>query len=174
MSDNASPARGGRPLKLTGRTAKRYATQKLNERRRAFVEHIVWDGLSADAAAERVGVSINSARQWLRYPVVMELMANERKALIGGERPRNVHALVDVRENSKNAMARVAAARELESMAADAGFSKSAQGERPGYVIAISDSLMQRLQASGTVPQIPPSMAPAQPVIEGQAEEIEG
>lgn len=167
MSD-AAPSRGGRPMAVRGKTARRYAEAKLTHKRREFAEILMREGLTLEQAAERVGVKRDTAAQWLRMASVLEVMEAERKAVLAGERGRNIAALAEIRSESKNAMARVAAVRELEGMAADAGLSKTAHNERPGYVIAIPQHLMERLQAAGgAMPKLPPSMTPA-PVIEGE------
>ncbi|PSC03814.1 hypothetical protein SLNSH_17035 [Alsobacter soli] len=124
---------GGRPRKAL----KRYENGRLNEKREALVEALIWKALPLAEAAQHVGMSMWSAREAMRIPAVMQHLEAERRALLAGERIRNLQALVDVRDNSANANARVNAVKELEAMAADVG-AGTARERSAGYVIEIN------------------------------------
>jgi hypothetical protein len=61
----------------------------------------------------------HSLRAALKKPHVKAFYLSELEVLRTSERARNIFALVDVRDNSQNAMARVAAAKAIDSLADD-------------------------------------------------------
>jgi hypothetical protein len=99
---------------------------------------MVWSGCTRKQAAERAGMSDHGLWAALRRPHVRAWYLAEIDVLRTSERARNIHALVDVRDNAENSMARVSAVKTLEAIceadAARGGFEPS---QSPGLVIQI-------------------------------------
>jgi hypothetical protein len=120
---------------IPGRSAKGQVTGKL---RRAIIE-MVWCGSCRDDAAKNSGMTIHGLREALRKPHVKQFYLRELDVLKTSERARNVLALVDVRDNAQNSMARVQAAARLEEFAdkADQPASGRVFGASPGFCIIL-------------------------------------
>jgi hypothetical protein len=100
---------------------------------------MVWQGACRDDASRAAGMTDHSLRAALRKPHVKAFYLAELQVLRTSERARNVFALVDVRDNSENQAARVAAVRTLEELA-DGGDRPGGAGgapATPGLVIRI-------------------------------------
>lgn len=115
----------------------------LTERRRKLLHALVWLGLNNKRSAEAAGMSEVAAYEAFRAPTFQAALKAEMKVRRAYGRLGNIPALERIREESKNPMAVVAAVKTLEQIADDGP--QQASGERPGYVIAISDSLLARL-----------------------------
>jgi hypothetical protein len=102
-------------IAVRGRSAPHRVTGKL----RTAVERMIWYGDKRADAAVAAGMTDHGLRAALRKSHVKAAYLAELDLLRTSERARNVHALVDVRDASDNAMARVAAAKELERSASD-------------------------------------------------------
>lgn len=119
-------------LAVRGRSAPHRVTGKL----RAAIERMVWQGDKRADAATAAGMTDHGLRSALRKSHVKAAYLAELDLLRTSERARSVHALVNVRDASDNAMARVAAAKELERSATDhAPFAGAPI--RPGLVIVV-------------------------------------
>jgi hypothetical protein len=98
---------------------------------------MVWSGCTRKQAAERAGMSDHGLWAALRRPHVRAWYLAEIDVLRTSERARNIHALVDVRDNAENSMARVSAVKTLEAI----GDVEAARGGSatmtPGLVIRI-------------------------------------
>jgi len=109
--DNLPATRQARDVK--DRSAKLQVTGKLA----AAIGFMVWAGDKRDDAAAKAGMSVNGLREALRKPHVRLHYTAMLEVLRTSERARNIHALAAVRDDSKNANARVAAVRTLEQIA---------------------------------------------------------
>jgi hypothetical protein len=102
-----------------------------------------WSKLSGRApcradAAKISGMTDHSLRAALKKPHVKRFYLSELEVLKKtSERARNVFALVDVRDNSQNSMARVAAAKAIEGLADDPIAGSGNVPLVPGLVIQI-------------------------------------
>lgn len=96
-----SPAKPARVPKVQGKT-------------KAALDLMVWEALTDNQAAVRVGITIGAIRLALKQPHYRAYFRSQCEMLRTRENPRNIHALVDVRDNSGNANARVAAVKALE------------------------------------------------------------
>jgi hypothetical protein len=137
MTENlpAEPTR--QAIEAKGRTAPGRVTGKL----KAAIDRMVWFGDRRALAADAAGMKDHSLRQALRKPHVKAAYRAELAALRESERARNTHAQVDVRDNSDNAMARVAAAKELERSATEQSpFAGQGIQTQPGMVVVIVNS----------------------------------
>lgn len=109
--DNLPATRQARDVK--DRSAKLQVTGKLAK----ALALMVWQGLERDAAAAQAGLTQHGLREALRKPHVRQHYTAMLEVLRTSERARNIHALAAVRDDSKNANARVAAVRTLEQIA---------------------------------------------------------
>jgi hypothetical protein len=154
-------------LAAQDRSARGMVTGKL---RRAIIE-MVWCGSCRDDAAKSSGMSVHGLREALRRPHVKHFYLRELDVLKTSERARNILALVDVRDNAENSMARVQAARSLEQLADDANNPASGRGAMasvPGFVILVSAAhLPKDVPASPIVdvPPLPPEPEPQSPTV---------
>lgn len=115
----------------------------LTPARRRLIHAFVWLGLNNREAAKYAGISEAALYQALHTSTFQHALKTELKVRRTNARLGNIPALERIRDNSENAMAVVAAVKTLEQIADDGP--QQASGERPGYVIAISDSLLARL-----------------------------
>lgn len=122
-------------IEVRGRSAPGRVTGKL----KTAIELMVWQGERRDSAATLAGLTDHGLRSALRKSHVKAAYLAELESLRTSERARNVHALVDVRDASDNAMARVAAAKELERSASEqAPFTGAPM--RAGMLIVVVDA----------------------------------
>jgi hypothetical protein len=121
-------------LAVHGRSAPHRVTGKL----RTAIERMIWQGDKRADAAVAAGMTDHGLRSALRKSHVKAAYLAELDLLRTSERARNVHALVDVRDASDNAMARVAAAKELER-SAEQQPPFAGSGVRPGLLIVVVD-----------------------------------
>jgi len=119
-------------LAVRGRSAPGRVSGKL----RSALERMVWQGDKRADAAAAAGMTDHGLRSALRKSHVKAAYLAELDLLRTSERARSVHALVDVRDASDNAMARVAAAKELERSASEQA-SFAGAPIRPGLVIVV-------------------------------------
>jgi hypothetical protein len=107
-------------------------------------------------AAAAVGMPTNRLRDQLKLPHVKRYATQERGAFIDALCAGNPAALKEIRDTSKNAMARVAAVRQAEIMkeTLDGPGHALQQGHAPGLVVVIQS-------ADGKVMQAIPPMPPA-------------
>jgi hypothetical protein len=146
---------------IEGRSAKLKVTGKLA----VAIGMMVNQGLPRQAAAIAANLTDDAVRRAFKKPHVLAHWRAELAALREGERARNVHALVDVRDTSDNAMARVAAAKELERSADEHRADAGAAQQRPGMVIVvIGGDGRERLVAPAARPLVIDQ--PAQPTPE--------
>jgi hypothetical protein len=118
------------------------------------------------SAAAAVGMPTNRLRDQLKLPHVRRYATQERGAFIDALCAGNAAALKDIRDNSNNAMARVAAVRlaELIKESLDSPGSALQQRHSPGLVVVIQNG-------DGTQQIIPPAPVPIDVTPEREARE---
>ena len=122
------------------RSAPRRVTGKL----RIAVEAMVWEGLKRPDAAGRAGMTDHGLRSAMRKGHVLAYYRRELGALREGERARNVHRLVELREQDENRNAAVKAIQVLEMTDPEA-VRRVGDGTSPGIVIRIIQPAAQPL-----------------------------
>lgn len=119
-------------------TADRSAPQRVTGRLKQALDAMVWKGLPRDQAAESAGMRPHSLYKALRRPPVLAYYLNEIGVLRSSERAKNIHTLAEVRDQTENQMARVAAVKQLEPPAAQAQVSVNIAFQA-GYVIDLRE-----------------------------------
>jgi hypothetical protein len=96
------------------RSGKLTVTGKL----RTAILEMVWKGSRRAVAANAAGMTDHGLRSALKKPHVLAFMHEELRVLREAERPRNLHAMIQVRDGKghSNAMARLNAAKALEGI----------------------------------------------------------
>ncbi|HWL06443.1 MAG TPA: hypothetical protein VNQ99_16170 [Xanthobacteraceae bacterium] len=117
-------------------TSKRSLPGKVTGRLKQAIDLMVWQNLTDNEAAVKVRMTVQAIRYALKRPHVVRYLREQREVMHTRELARNSHTLVDIRDNSKNAMARVAAVRELEQRH-DEDAKAPAAARTPGIVIQI-------------------------------------
>lgn len=92
------------PLRVTGKL-------------RAAIDLMVWQALTRADAAKQAGITEHGLYSAFRKPHVKAHYLSELEVLRTSERARNIHTLVEVRDQTTNQMARVQAVKELEQSA---------------------------------------------------------
>jgi hypothetical protein len=135
--------------------ATKSAARQVSGRLKAAIDLMTWHGKPYDEAAKAAGLTTRALRMALEKEHVLRYMRSQRRALLASEGPRTIIRLTELRENSTNMNAAVAASRTILSIADDdarrAGPGHGAT--QPGFVIV----------CRGDVDVHPPP----QPVIEG-------
>lgn len=122
-------------IEARGRSAPLKVTGKL----KVALDTMVWEGLKRPDAAAKAGLSDHGVREALRRPHVKAYYLSQLEVLRTSERARNIHALVEVRDDPANKMARVQAVRTLENLSdAAESHAGSAQLRSPGVVIVVA------------------------------------
>jgi hypothetical protein len=122
---------------------------------------LLFNDPSADleSAAAAVGMPTNRLRDQLKLPHVRRYATQERGAFVDALCAGNVASLKDIRDNSKNAMARVAAVRQAELMKESLDNPRNAllqQRQAPGLVVQIINGEGRVTQTLGPPPASPP------------------
>lgn len=92
-----------KPMQVTGRLKR-------------ALDHMVWDNLTDCQAAVAVNLNVLSIRKSLQRPHVLGYYKTAREVLRSRESPRNIHTLIEVRDQTSNQMARVNAVKALEQL----------------------------------------------------------
>lgn len=77
---------------------------------------MVWDGLTDNEAAIKVGMTVTNIRLALKEPHVRVYYREALHVLRTRESARNIHTLAEVRDQKTNQMARVQAVKALEQL----------------------------------------------------------
>lgn len=112
--------------------------RKVTGRLKRALDLMVWEGLTDNQAAVHptVKMHIVSIRNALNKHHVRAYLRAQRDVLLTREGPRNVHAMIEVRDQTSNQMARVAAAKALEQID-DLPSSAAQRVQAPGFIIQI-------------------------------------
>jgi hypothetical protein len=119
----AIPAKPEKILRVTGKN-------------KAAIDAMVWQGLNRRDAAQTAGLTDHALYTALTKPHVKAYYLSQLDVLRTSERARNIHALVEVRDQDENKMARVQAVKALEQISEDAP-ANGAGGRVPGMQIVI-------------------------------------
>jgi hypothetical protein len=111
-------------------------SKQIRGRLKHAIELMIWSGLDRDQAAQQAGMQPHSLYCAFRKTHVRGHYLAELAQLRTSERAKNVHALVGVRDNSANDMARVAAAKALDVLS-DETNARAGSVQLPGMVIVI-------------------------------------
>lgn len=139
------------PQKIAARD--RSAPRRVTGKLRIAVEAMVWEGLQRKAAAERAEMTDHGLRSAMRKPHVLGYYRAELAALREGERARNVHRLVELRDQDENRNAAVKAVQVLE-MTDPALMQRQLQQTSPGIVIRILPANAEALRTVEASPII--------------------
>jgi len=110
--------------------------RRISAKARAAVEAMVWDGLNRREAAEKCGLTDHGLYAALRTPAVKSYYFAELEVLRTSEKARNVHALIDVRDQRDNHIARVNAIKALEHLSDEAS-NRPMNISIPGFIIVV-------------------------------------
>jgi hypothetical protein len=136
----------------------RSASGRVTGRLRHALDAMIWENLTDNEAAVKFKISVQAIRLALKRPHVLAYLKQQRQVLHAREFARNSHALIEVRDQKANQMARVAAVRALEQ--SDAQAMPFIGKPAPGFVIVVN--------TQGAAPPTPP--APMVRIIEHTAE----
>jgi len=124
------------PTRQAIATQGRSAPLKVTGKLRDAIEQMVWYGLTRSEAAAKAGLTEHALYVAFRKPHVKAHYLGELEVLRTSERARNIHTLVEVRDQTKNQMARVNAVAALEQSAETQGRSTGSVS-LPGLTIQI-------------------------------------
>ena len=142
MSDVAIPA-SDEPL-TNRQLARRNATaiNRVTGRLRDALRLMVWERMRDNEAACQAGITVTALRDALRKPHVLGWYREQLQVLRARERPANIHALVDVRDQQINQMARVQAVKALEQLDTEHQTTGS-KAHSPGFVVIVQAHAVQ-------------------------------
>jgi hypothetical protein len=90
--------------------------QKVRAKLKTMIDRMVWDGEPWEVAAAAAKLQTRSARKALEKPHVVRYLREQRSLFRSALSARNEHVAADIRDNSANAMARVASLRYLDGL----------------------------------------------------------
>jgi hypothetical protein len=139
----AIPAKPEKILRVTGKN-------------KTAIDAMVWQGLNRRDAAQSAGLTDHALYTALTKPHVKAYYMAQLDVLRTSERARNIHTLVEVRDQKTNQMARVQAVARLEQIDDEAQVSRGSQA-LPGLQIVIvqgGNSSVERIAHVGTYTQV--------------------
>jgi hypothetical protein len=135
----AALANSRQALATVGGSAGARVTDKL----RKAIALMVWEGHHRDEAAKTAGMLPKSLYNAFRKHHVRRHYLEQLEVLRTSERARNIHALVQVRDQEENKMAVVQAVKALEQMNDNEAAVGIGQPRTPGFVIVIANKAWQ-------------------------------
>jgi hypothetical protein len=111
---------------------------KVSGRLKRALDAMVWQGLDRADAAVQAGMTDHSLREALRKPHVVGYYTGQCEVLRTSALAKNLHALMDVRDQRDNHAARVRAVQVL-TQAPEADAQGAGKSTRAGLVIVIRD-----------------------------------
>lgn len=175
---------------ITARRARRIpylppGDQPLPQRVQDWVRHVA-AGMTDEQAAAEAGIRLKRARGLLLDPRVRSLLAVQMEVLRVRERPRNLQALIGIRDDERlvgsaaGAKARIDAVRVLERMAEEDESSTHAGARGGGYRVDLSEEPAEGVRvtvdyvriggyASNVSDRVPSAARNAGMVIDGEA-----
>lgn len=115
MSDQALSTTD-QPTKAQLAHRERSAPLKVTGRLKRALDLMVWENQTDSQAAVKTKMTVTAIRLALRRPHVLAYVRGQREVLLERECGRNIHTLVNVRDQKRNQMARVQAVKALEQM----------------------------------------------------------
>lgn len=103
---------------------------------RTALDAMIWGALPRREAAAKAGISEHGLYKALRKPPVRAYYLAGLDVLRTSERARNIHTLAEVRDQTSNQMARVAAVKALEQLD-DQPANAAARAISPGFIIQV-------------------------------------
>jgi hypothetical protein len=166
MTGKKPPTRRKLVSQKVGPVDKRRRPRGLTKAIRVAIDCIIHDRRTRAQACEKAGISERALYLALQKVEVAAHWNAQIDVLRSAERPHNVFALVDVRDNSGNAMARVQAARSLETLADEAAARPGGPGRQtlPGLIVMINNVPVPPTVQPQTIehdPQPPRPLSPA-------------
>jgi hypothetical protein len=144
MTDKKPPQSRKLVTQKVGAVDKRRRPRGLTRAIRTCIEAIVHDRCTREQACKKAGITERALYLAFEKPEVAAHWNAQIVMLRTGERAANIFALIDVRDGSvANPMARVQAARSLESMAEATPLVGIGPRDRPGVVIQIINAPAQ-------------------------------
>lgn len=125
------------PTKRQIARRERSQSGRVTGRLKRTIDLIVWERRTDHQACVETGLSLSHLRMALKVPHVAAYYRAEREVLRTSEGPANIHALLEVRDQVDNQMARVQAVKALEQLGDD-HVSRSAAAATPGLVVVIN------------------------------------
>jgi hypothetical protein len=154
MTDKNPPQSRKLVAQKVGPVDKRRRPRGLTRAVRTAIDAIIGDRCTRDEACKRAEITERALYLALAKPEVAKYWNDAVHVLRNGERAANIFALIDVRDKSGNAMARVSAAKALEQVPEhEAAAARGAQ--LPGFQIVIISSDGRAVRSIG------PELAPA-------------
>lgn len=138
MTDKAPPQSRKLVSQKVGPVDKRRRPRGLTRAIRTCIEAIVHDRCTRDEACKRARITERALYLALQKPEVAVHWNAQVQVLRTAERAANLFALIDVRDKSGNAMARVNAAKALEQIPEhEAGAARGVVPAQPGLQIVL-------------------------------------
>lgn len=110
---------------------------------------MVWHGMNRLDAANHARLSEHSLYVALRRSHVKAYYLSELEVLRSSERARNIHALVEVRDQTSNQMARVQAVKALEQLDDEPPAAAHKQ-TLPGLVVVVMPAAQTQMKTVGS------------------------
>lgn len=132
------------PLNVPARTARqlieakdRSAPLQVTGKLKRALDAMVWQALDRAEAAAQSGMSDHGLREALRKKHVKAYYKEQCDVLRTSALAKNIHAMLDVRDQKDNHTARVAAVKMLQAWDQDEQAPAAGMAQRPGVVIVI-------------------------------------
>lgn len=154
--------------RLKMKVTNKYVAKRLTQVGRDLVHLVVWEGVKITEAHKLLKISPSWCRALAASPPVIGYQNEQLDVRRRGERPRNFHRLTEIRDQSGNQNAAVAAIKVLEQI--DERVANAAPGARevsPGFVIQVNVSTANSGSPAG-VSAIAIDNAPVSTVIDAQ------
>jgi len=123
------------PVAASGAREPQRAARRIPSKVRACVVAMVNDGLDLVAASQLHGMRPATLRTWLHRPEIAALVREERRVYRLAISCATERALVDVRDNAENSMARVSAAKAIVEIDRDEYARPAADWVSPGITL---------------------------------------
>jgi hypothetical protein len=153
MTDKKPPQSRKLVAQKVGPVDKRRRPRGLTRAVRTAIDAIIGDRCTRDEACKRAGITERALYLALAKPEVAAFWNAAVVVLRSGERGANIFALIDVRDKSGNAMARVSAAKALEMVPEHEAAASRGGQTVPGLQIVIVQA-GQPLRTIGPAPAV--------------------
>lgn len=134
MSGVANPA--PLPARSPSLQTKPASKLRVTPRMKQALDLMVWENKTDNEAAVETGLNLRAIRIALKQPHVRSYYRGQLEVLRERESSRNIHTLVEVRDQKSNQMARVQAVKALEQLD-DAAEGRQVHNALPGLQIVI-------------------------------------
>lgn len=155
LHGDASPPAITPPRKHLERSAPGRVTGRL----KAALDAMLWENLTDNEAASKFKITVTAIRLALKRPHVARYLREQRQVLHARELGRNSQALIKIRDESANAMAQVAAVREIERIA-DGETQHPRTPQAPGFVIIVQQPGPAMAQPEPQIINVTPAPTP--------------